>query len=257
MEYIEDLKKQTGPQRFASQMMLEPKNIIEGRLNADLLSFYDGDLRYSEAQRQINLSIAGQKIVSCSAWWDPAFGSATGDHSVLAVVFTDENGGYWLHSLTYIRVHCLQGEDEATLQCQKVAKILHDNFVPSVTVEVNGIGKFLPAILRRELGVGNIPCAVIEHSASKSKNIRILEAFDAVLAARALHVHQSVTKTPFIREMMEWRPDTSFRGHDDGLDAVAGALSREPVRIKRHYGTNPAKFFSGEGAGRAKTDFDV
>jgi hypothetical protein len=59
--------------------------------------------------------------------------------------------------------------------------------------------------------------------------LRIVEAFDAVLAAKALHVHASVKLTKFIEEMREWVPGGKCR--DDGLDAVAGALSQQPVRV--------------------------
>ena len=38
-------------------------------------------------------------------------------------------------------------------------------------------------------------------------------------------------ETPFVREMREWRP--GGKSDDDGLDAVAGALSSEPVRLPR------------------------
>ena len=129
-------------------------------------------------------------------------------------------------------------------------------YVPSVAIEINGLGKFLPAILRRELGVKNIACTVVEKSSTQNKALRILESFDAVLAARALHVHESVKQTPFLIEMMEWQPDKK-NGHDDGLDAVAGALSLEPVRIKRTYATTQSKWNAQQGHHQANTDFEI
>lgn len=255
-EDVRDIQRQSGPNKFASQMMLEPINIIEGRLNPDLLVYYDDDLEYSEAQQRIQLSLLGNKLVSCSAWWDPAFGSAKGDNSVLAIVFTDEDGVHYLHHIEYLKVECKEGEDEATWQCKKVASIISDLYVPSVTIEINGIGKFLPAILRRELGNKNIPCAVLEHSSHKPKHIRILEAFDAVMAAQSLAVHASVKKTLFLTEMMEWKPERKG-GYDDGLDAVAGALSLEPVRLKRVYGTHKNSWQQGSQSYQADTDFKV
>ena len=254
------LKKQAGPHKFAAQMMLQPVNIKDSRLNHNLLNFYDDDLIYSEAQRQSYLDIMDSRIVSCSAWWDPAFGSAQkskkGDSSVLAIVFTDEGGNHYLHYMSYIKVECAEREDEATLQCQKVAEMLQRFYVPSVAIEINGLGKFLPAILRRELGVKNIACTVVEKSSTQNKALRILESFDAVLAARALHVHESVKQTPFLIEMMEWQPDKK-NGHDDGLDAVAGALSLEPVRIKRTYATAQSKWNAQQGHHQANTDFEI
>jgi len=50
------------------------------------------------------------------------------------------------------------------------------------------------------------------------------------MAAESLLVSNTVRQTPFINEMREWRPSAK-NGRDDGLDAVAGALSQEPIRI--------------------------
>lgn len=195
--------------------------------------------------------------MSCSAWWDPAFGvGERGDNSVLAIVFSDENSNYYLHHLSYIKVRAKPGEDEATLQCQHVAKIAKKFFVPSVAVETNGIGKFLPAILRREISALNIPCAVLEKTSTKSKSDRILEAFDVVLAAQALFVHDSVKDTPFLLEMSEWQPNKKGV-KDDGMDAVSGALSLEPVRIQRSVVSARRKWFLGSNTYTADTDFKI
>lgn len=242
-------RKAQGLNRFRSQMMLEPVNIAEGRLNPALLQRYSGDLAY---RKEINrLELQGRRLVSCSAFWDPAFGGH--DHSVLAIVYADEEGEIWLYRTLYLKPG--GAEDEATSQSQQVADAVRECHVPGVTVEINGIGKFLPQILRRELARARVPCAVIEHSSRHAKEVRILEAFETVMAARMLHAHDSVFATPFITEMQEWRPGKSG-GHDDGLDAVAGALALQPVRLR-------AEIFSGRrnwhGATthNARTDFDV
>jgi hypothetical protein len=103
--------------------------------------------------------------------------------------------------------------------------------LPAVHLEVNGLGRFLPGLLRNEIRRAGMACAVLERTSSRSKEARILDAFDAVLAAGRLWAHQSVWRTPFIEEMREWRP--GGRGRDDGLDAVAGCLLSEPVRLPR------------------------
>lgn len=252
---IDQMKRRSGPNKFLSQMMLEPVNIMEGRLDPSLLQIYDEEIDYLEANTQAVLSIGDKKMASCSAWWDPSFGSAQGDASVLAIVYTDEEGSYWLHRLFYMRVQG-QGEDEATQQCRMVQKACKEFYVPSVSLEINGLGKFLPAILRRELGKANTRTVVKEFSSRKPKDIRILEAFDAVLAARALYVHRSVYQTPFVQELQEWRPGLSS-AQDDGLDAVAGALAQEPVRLKRHYMQGIQKSWNAGQQQNAKTDFDV
>lgn len=255
LEKIEEIRTRSGPMKFTSQMMLEPVSIMEGRLDATLLKRYADALDYQEIQQETVLSIAGKKIVSASAWWDPSFGSINGDSSVLAVAYTAEGGDYHLHRMEYITVTAKDGEDEASLQCKRVAEIARDLYLPSIAVETNGIGKFLPAILRREMASLRVPCAVMERSSRKAKDERILESFDAVMAARALYVHESVYQTRFMTEMQEWRPGLKA-AKDDGLDAAAGALSLEPVRLRRSYDA-VRRTWRAHKAHHAKTDFDV
>lgn len=253
---ITRMKAHTGPNKFASQMMLKPVNIAEGRLDPDLLRIYEGEFHYAKELRQAH--VGGRVMASASAWWDPAFGSASGDRSVLACLFADDEGNSYLHRLEYLKIAERSGEDEATQQCRIVAGIAKELMLPSLTVETNGIGKFLPAILRNEIARANIPCAVQEASSSRAKDLRILEAFDAVLAARRLYAHKSVCETPFMSEMREWRPGTK-RGHDDGLDAVAGALSLQPVRLKKLYGAagGPHRWMKNTGPHKADIGFEV
>ena len=227
---IRQLEKQVGPNKFASQMMLEPVNIAEGRLDVGNLNYYSGNLDYSEVLRKPVLSLNEKLLVSCSSWWDPAFGSSHGDASVWALIFTDEDGHYYVHHVEYIRTSTAIIDDEATQQCKIVAALMKRFYVPSVTVEINGIGRFLPSILRREINAIGHSASIIEYSNRLPKTQRILEAFDAVMAAKALSVSDTVRATPFLNEMREWRP-TSARARDDGLDAVAGALLQEPIRL--------------------------
>jgi hypothetical protein len=253
---IEKMRVQTGPLKFASQMMLRPVNLTEGKLDPALLRPYTDEIRVTEAQQKTQLSIGSQKMVSASAFWDPAFGKGVGDNSVLAVIFTDTTGNFWLHHIEYIRVVAGGMEDEATLQCKLVAQIAKRLFIPVIGVETNGIGKFLPAMLRTQLADEKIACSVLERSNTQNKSLRILEQFDAIMAARRLHVHDNVYKTPFVSEMAAWRP-SSKNMKDDGLDAVAGALSMEPLRIRRHY-TEGKKIWSGSGGTHAAiTEFDI
>ncbi len=253
---IETLRRHTGPNKFASQMLLQPTAINDGRLDVTLLNRYSDQIVYTEANQKPVLKINNKKMVSASCWWDPSFGSATSDGSVIAAIYTDESGYYYLHAIEYLKTNTQDPTDEATQQCWQVARFLKEHYLPSVTVEINGIGRFLPQILRRELSKMNIATSVLEVSNTRPKHLRILEAFDAVLAAEMLHVHERVYKTSFIREMREWRPGKN--GQDDGLDAVAGALSSEPIRI----GSAPRKLNKKQWHGtshitHAETEFQI
>jgi len=233
-EKIATIRRRTGPIKFQSQMMLTPTNISEGRLNPDRMRPYDDELIYIESNNEAILSIGDRRVTSATCWWDPSYGSPnSGDKNVVAAIFTDQRGDYWLHRVCYLE-HDPAGAhevDEATQLCRKVVSFVRDLYLPSIMLETNGLGRFLPGLLRRELRVSGTPCAVVERSSHRNKDLRIVDAFDAVLAAGRLHAHRTIWSTPFIEEMKEWSPGS--RGRDDGLDAVAGCLLSEPVRISR------------------------
>jgi hypothetical protein len=260
---IARLRRATGPNKFASQMMLKPMNIAEGRLDPDALQIYDDDLHYTKELH--SLFIGDRKMVAATAFWDPAFGSIKGDGSVVAVLFADDEGNFYLHHLAYIKTDELQGEDEASAQCDHVARIAKAHYLPSLTVETNGIGKFLPNILRNALSRAKAICTIKEIAQSKSKDSRILKAFDTILASKRLFVHKNVLKTPFVMEMREWKPSESRKGssryHDDGLDAVSGAILQQPDRLTRLHRLHAPKgarhWTDVANAHKAKTDFDV
>lgn len=254
LDHLRRIKRHTGPNKFASQMMLKPVNIAEGRLNPDLLQVYEGDIHFAKEIGRLHIN--GKVMVSASAWWDPAFGSARGDNSVLACVFADGVGNFYLQHLKYISCDSHSEVDEATQQCRIVAEIAKRLMLPSVAIETNGIGRFLPSILRNEMVRAKAPCSVIETTNHRNKTERIVEAFDAVMAARQLFINSAVFQTPFMREMREWRPENT-KLKDDGLDAVAGALSREPNRIERLYGSGGHTWQGNGKAFSAKTDFKV
>ncbi len=232
---IETIRRRTGPAKFQSQMMLRPLSVVDGRLDAERLIPYDGELRFRESGGEADLRIADKRLVSASCWWDPAYGSPHhGDASVIACVFTDEDGNYRLHAIEYLTHDpaAVERISEATQQCRKVVAFARRYHQPAVTIEKNGIGRFLPGLLRQELTLARLPIAVREESAKRSKDLRIVDAFDAALAANQLFVHQSVMNTPFRHEIEEWRSGANVA--DDGLDAVAGCLLNEPVRLPRH-----------------------
>ena len=230
LEKIEQIRQRSGPAKFKSQMMLIPTAFEGGRLDTRHLVFYDEELSYHQSNLSAVLRIGEEKMVSVSCWWDPSFGKKEkGDASVVACVFADSKGMYYLHAIEYITVDDL--ENSAQIQCQRVADFIERNYLPSVCVETNGIGKFLPALLKAEIQKRRLRCAVLEKISHTPKEKRIVEAFDAILANGSLKVHNSVKQTPFMDELTEWNP-TAFV-HDDGLDAVAGCLLSETVRLPK------------------------
>lgn len=227
-EKIASIRLRSGENKFLSQMMLKPVNVVDSLLDPSRLCPYEGEIEIISANKRDILKIGQHKMISASCWWDPSFASAKGDNSVVACVFVDEDGHYWLHDLEYIKIR-EDEENKASKQCMIVADFLARNYLPSIRVEANGIGKFLPGILKQTLQKRNYKAAVIEVCSHSDKATRIIQAFDVLLAERALNVHKRIWSTSFIEEMREFSPEGNH--HDDALDAVAGCLSSEPVRL--------------------------
>ncbi|MBP5856270.1 phage terminase large subunit [Marivibrio halodurans] len=256
---IDGLRRRHGSAKFDSQMMLRPVNIAGCRLDPDRLRPYEAELVYSERNRRAELSLEGVRLASATCRWDPAYGAPdAGDRSVVVCVFTDEAGGYWLHDAVYLSVEPDTEVDEARQQCRAVARFAARHHLPAVTVETNGIGRFLPGLLRAEIRALGLAVGVVEAHSTRAKERRILEALDAPLAAGQIRAHARVWRTPLPREMREWRPDGTGKTHDDGLDALAGCLIDEPVRLPRTPAPDAVRpGWRGAPGLAADTDFDL
>ncbi len=255
-EAIGELQRDTGPSRFRSQMMLMPGHTHDIRLDPDRLVRYEGRLELCEVNGERILTIDGRRMVGAACWWDPALARPKkGDASVVAAVFTDDSGGYWLHGIQYLSVDQgrLEVEDEAAQLCRQVIAFLRAQHQPAIAIETNGLGRYLPTLLRRELADQQLAVTVTEQVSTTAKDQRILNAFDPILAARALRAHASVWETPFVREMREWLP--GGRGRDDGLDAVSGCILSQPVRLGQRATIPPRRDWRHTGPLHAQSGF--
>ena len=232
---IERIRMRSGPAKFQSQMMLRAMALADGRLDVERLVPYDADLNYTEAGGEAVLRLGPKRLVSASCWWDPAYGDPErGDGSVIACVFTDEDGNLRLHGVEYLSFDRarLAETDELTQQCEQAAEFAMRHYLPSITVEDNGFGKTVPGILKGVIRERGEAIGVKPVHNTRAKALRILDAFDAPLAAGRLYAHTSVLRTArFVAEMRDWRPDA--QGPDDALDAIAGCLLSEPLRLPR------------------------
>ncbi len=232
-EAVAALRDRVGPLQFQRQMMLQAVASSAVRLDPAAIVRYGEEPEYREAQGRGVLTLLGHRLVSGGAFWDPAYGRpGAGDASVLACTYADQEGRHFLHRLAYLTHDPGAAEDPATQQCRAVAAVLRETLLPVVRVETNGLGRFLPALLRRELARAGVACTVVDHASTRAKADRILGALEPALAARRLHAHDSVFRTPFAGEMTEWRPGAAG-ARDDALDAVSGCLLAEPVRLVR------------------------
>lgn len=227
---IAALRDRVGPLHFARQMLLRPLRAEAARLDPAMIVRYAEEIDWREANGRPVLSLLGRRMLSGGGFWDPAYGRLDGDASVVAALFADGEGNHYLHRLLYLRADPNRAEDPATQQCRAVAALAATLRLPALRVETNGIGAFLPALLKQEMARASMNCAVIGHASQRAKEERIVAGLEPALAARRLHAHESVFRTPFAAEMADWKPGVAGL-RDDALDAVAGALLAEPVRL--------------------------
>jgi len=228
---VAKLRDRVGPLAFRRQMLLEPVAEDAARLDPALIARYAEEPDYREANGRAVLTLMGHRLVSGGAWWDPAFGRPdAGDSSVVAATFCDAGGRHYLHRLLYVTHDPGAADDPATQQCRRVAAVVAALRLPVIRIETNGIGGFLPGLLRQEFSRVGIACSIIAVSSRVAKAQRILGALDPLLAARRLSAHESVFRTRFPQEMAAWRPHGAGQ-RDDALDALAGCVAAEPVRL--------------------------
>lgn len=219
---IEKRRKETRTlNAWDSQYMLEAKPIGEIRLDPDRIIPYALKPVLRVANRTPVLMLGDVQIVGARCRWDCSLGKITSDASALSLILTDAAGRlYWQFAVG------LTGE--LAEQCKQIRKLVIEHHIPSVTVETNGPGGFVPAELRKRLR--GLVCGVLEVHSSENKNKRILDAFEAPLSNRFLWAHTDVLDGPVWDQMKDWNPAIKNQP-DDYLDSAAGAIDDTPVRI--------------------------
>lgn len=240
---IEKLRTRQGIRQFARQMMLRQDDEERQLIDSNLIREYDANLSHHESNGISQFFLLGQWLPSGAAlktpiagigcFWDPAFGAPDkkGDGSVVAVVMKDSAGHYYIQTVCYLTTpHHINPAQE---QIERVLVLVAQYGIQRITVENNGLGQFLPGLLRAEIKKRRWLVAVQEATARGSKAGRIFAVFDSLLAAGALHAHRSLRQTKFYDEMADFRltSDSSSNRHDDGLDAVAGCLQQPFHRL--------------------------
>jgi hypothetical protein len=258
LDRIAALRRRSRPGRFDAQMLLVPTDPAEGHLAAGNLVVYDGELDVTEGNGFRTLRLEGHLLVSAAAAWDPALGHAgSRDRSVAAAVYFDDDGRAFIHDVEY---HALDPgsvarEPEAVQLCARIAAFVERGLLPSVMVESNGIGAYLPNFLRAELRRRGVSCAVVQQVSTAPKHRRIIDGFAPRLAAGRLYAHRRVMAGPFAQELRAWQPEG--KGHDDGLDAVSACLLAVPVRFRLFDpAPRPPPWRPATLPARARSDFD-
>jgi hypothetical protein len=209
----------------------------------------------TEVNHTVITTIGGKNLKYYSCYWDPAFGARDGDGSVIVIIFIDDDGHFYLHDIKYLNRE--DTENSAINQACDVIEFVKTHNINFLNIETNGIGKFLPDLLRGEILKQRLNIRVNEISNHISKEMRIIDAIDAPLSAGFLHFHERIQKSRLMAEIEEWNPNMmSASNIDDGMDALAGAMLANPIKISL---LKPCKLLTG-GKFRTyciKSDFDV
>ena len=230
IEKIEQMRETVGHRHFSAQMMLEFLSPERARLDPGALHFYDDEFEPR------NATIGTSHITGSVLYWDPSSGRAHRDGSACVLLYRDDKSRHiFIHDILYLTV----SDDEQfplSRQCDMVLDFMRARNLHKITIETNGIGGGLPEIMRDCASRRGTNIYVNRVSNTRAKADRILDAIEPVLSTGRLHAHTRVQNTPLLSEMLGWSP--LARGmHDDGLDAVAGAIAQVPTPTRPIGGT--------------------
>jgi len=206
-----------------SQYMLKARPVHNIRLNPDRLIVYEEQPEIVVANNALSMYLNGVQLTGCRAYWDPSKGKADSDDSTFSVMFQDDRGHLYWHILEVQK-------GEVFEQCDGIIPLVRQYQLPSVMIETNGIGGFLPPILRKALKEARLQCGVTEVNRSQNKTAYILDAYEVPLSGQFLHVHRSVLESGLAQQMNSWIPSRQAQ-QDDLIDSGAGCIRNLPVKI--------------------------
>lgn len=225
MDKINDIRKNVGERHFSAQMMLRYTPSDKLRLDPGLIQFY------SDVFNPNLCTIGEHKITGITMYWDPSIGHSNSDGSVCVLLYRDDkNKTIFLHDMIYLIVPDI-AQHPLTYQCNHVIDFMTLHNVSRINIEVNGLGNALPEIMSDVAIKRGVAISVQKITNHANKESRILDAIEPPLTAGRFFAHNRITQTPFCSEMLGWTP-FGTADHDDGLDAVAGAISATAIPIR-------------------------
>lgn len=206
-------------------MMLENVSDERARLDPGWIDLYDAEFDPRTAR------IGDAVITGACVYWDPASGRRKSDGSVCTLIYRDDkNRHIYIHDIMYMTVSETESHPLGR-QCERVLDFMSGHNMHKIWIETNGIGNALPEIMRdvaARRGMRPIIEPVIN---TRNKETRILDAIEPTLATGRMHAHTRIRQSPLMSEMLGWSP-IGGAGHDDGLDAVAGAIAATPIPVR-------------------------
>lgn len=225
VEAIDNLRNTVGARFFASQMMLNPIPPERIRLDPGAIHFYDDEFNPH------NACIGNMPVTGASVYWDPSMAGQKSDGSVCVMIYRDDKTRrVFIHDIVYMSVS--ENDDYPMAhQCDVVLHFMSRHNIRRICVETNGIGNTLPEILRDcALRQGN-DISVQRVVNNKRKSDRIIDTLEPVLSTGRMYCASHIRNTPLLSEMIGWSP-IGYGTHDDGIDAVAGAIASVPVPVR-------------------------
>jgi hypothetical protein len=206
---------------WLSQYLLIPASTTDSILDISKIISYSGEIDFISANGSMLAKLGETTLRSVSCWWDPSMSTGSRDDSVLAIVFSDDDNNFYIH-----RVYALVGD--ADVQCTRIKHIALEFNIPVITIENNGIGSLLPALMIKHLERTGIAVSSVYNN--RPKNERIVHAFETALYSKRIHAHESVMNSKFVPQLRDFSPSQS-NILDDYIDSVASAILNEPIRI--------------------------
>lgn len=220
-------KRQAGSAtkgHFLSQYLLIPYNPEDTILDPSLIATYTGEIEVHEANGSVLARLNGSRVMGVSAFWDPAMSALGTDDSVLAIVFTTDDGHYYIHRVVKVT-------GDADEQIQQIMNTMRSVACSHLLIETQGgVAGFLPALFRKAAAGKGMTCE--GRSTSQGKGQKIMEAYEVRLASGYLHAHKSVMDGPFRTQLRDFNAKTVGRTKDDFIDATAMAILAQPIRIR-------------------------
>ena len=242
VDKIREIRETVGERHFSGQMMLEFIAPDKIRLDPGLIHIYSDEFDIR------NVRIGENLITGGVIYWDPSSGRRHSDNSVCALIYRDDkNRRIFIHDVMYMVV-----PDEIdyplAYQCDQVIKFIGHHKMHNISIETNGIGAALPEIMRDVIHRNGLPIQINNITNSRRKEDRILDALEPIMTTGRMYAHRRITQTPLVSEMLAWTPMGGCE-HDDGLDAIAGAILCAPVPV-RPLGASMPRYM-------ANTDFKI
>lgn len=223
-EKVQEMRETVGIRHFSAQMMLDYISDEKARLDPGALHFYDWEFDSRSGK-------LGEKIITGYAcYWDPSIGKTRSDGSVCVLIYRDDkNRCVFIHDVKYLKTKDTD-EYPLTLQCENVLNFMNFHNKKVLGIEVNGLGVGLPEIITPIIKNKNQDLKIQKIINSKRKEIKILDSIEPLLSTGKLYAHERIRNTGLLMEMMNWTPISG--GHDDGLDALSGALRMQSIPIR-------------------------